>query len=339
MSADLLAGLGLVLGAGVLNGSFAAPMKFTRGWAWENTWLAWSLIALVLFPIPLTLATVPDAARIYREAQAPVLVWVLAAGAGWGLSQVLFGLGIARTGMALGFAIVVGLAAAAGSLIPLLLRPEGAFHAAGLRVMGGVLIVLGGVALCSYAGGRRDAPAESGSARPSRASWVGILLCIGAGLGGSMINVGMVFGAPLAAQAQRSGVAAAHRTNAVWLPLLAAGFVSTAIYCARRLAVNQTWNRFLGAGMSSNWLLAAAMAACWFGSVEIYGVAALRLGEWGPILGWPVFLSSSIIAANVWGLASGEWKHAAAAARRLMLAGVGVLVAAIFVIGILGRTI
>jgi len=29
--------------AGVLNASFALPMKFTRRWAWENTWAVWSV--------------------------------------------------------------------------------------------------------------------------------------------------------------------------------------------------------------------------------------------------------------------------------------------------------
>ena len=31
-----------ILVAGIMNGSFAVPMKWTRHWAWENIWLAWS---------------------------------------------------------------------------------------------------------------------------------------------------------------------------------------------------------------------------------------------------------------------------------------------------------
>ena len=33
-------GILLLILAGAMNGSFTLPMKFTRKWAWENTWLA-----------------------------------------------------------------------------------------------------------------------------------------------------------------------------------------------------------------------------------------------------------------------------------------------------------
>ena len=51
-------GLTLLVLAGAMNGSFTLPMKFTRSWAWENTWLSWTFFALLLFPILLAAATV-----------------------------------------------------------------------------------------------------------------------------------------------------------------------------------------------------------------------------------------------------------------------------------------
>jgi hypothetical protein len=38
----MLAALTLILLAGGMNGSFAAPMKRVRGWEWEHTWLVWA---------------------------------------------------------------------------------------------------------------------------------------------------------------------------------------------------------------------------------------------------------------------------------------------------------
>ena len=76
------------------------------------------------------------------------------------------------------------------------------------------------------------------------------------------------------------------------------------------------------------------MALCWFSSVELYGISAARLGQAGPVLGWPVFLSSSIATANVWGAVTGEWHHSAARAKKLMSAGIGVLIAAMFTIAL-----
>jgi len=331
VTGSAIAGILLVLLAGAMNGSFAAPMKWTREWAWENTWFAWSSIALLFFPVLLAFATVPSLGDIYAQANPRVLVLVLASGAAWGVSQVLFGLGISRAGVALGFAIVVGLAAAVGSLLPLLISP--AASGQGTRgAIGGVAVVLVGVGLCAYAGSSKEP-----SGRAAKAALSGILLCVAAGIGGAMINVGMVWGAPLTDAAQARGAAAVNQTNAVWLPLLAAGFIATSVYCFALLSRNGTWSRFRDPALRRYWLLALAMAICWFGSVELYGIAAAGLGPLGPVLGWPMFLSASIITANIWGIATGEWKQAAAGARRLMLAGVSVLVAAIFVIGIAGK--
>jgi L-rhamnose-H+ transport protein len=321
-------GFALVILAGALNGSFTVPMKWTHSWAWENTWLAWSFIALVLFPVVLTMATISEPGEIYAAGNMRVLALVLMSGAAWGVSQVLFGLGVSRTGVALGFAVIVGLAAATGSVVPLLFNTDSGVS--GYALAASIGIVLAGVGLCSYAGSRKQP--DEGSA--SSGFWTGMLFCAGAGIGGSMINIGMVFGAPLAETAAVRGAPSPHETNAIWLPLMVAGFGATSVYCVRLLNRNGTWSRFRRHG---HWLLATAMAVCWFGSVELYGIAAASLGSYGPVLGWPMFLSSSIITANVWGLATGEWAQAAARARRLMFTGVGVLVAAIFVLGFSSR--
>ena len=50
----------LLVVAGVLNASFALPMKFTRRWAWENTWAVWSALALLLMPLIAAVITVPQ---------------------------------------------------------------------------------------------------------------------------------------------------------------------------------------------------------------------------------------------------------------------------------------
>ena len=333
MPSAVTQGFILVLIAGVMNGSFAVPMKWTRAWAWENTWLAWSSIALMIFPIALAVTTVPGALAVYQTSSLRVLSVVCASGIAWGISQVLFGLGIKLAGVALGFAIVVGLAAAAGSVIPLVFFPVEPGSLAMRGVLPGVAIVIAGVALCSYAGSRKGKGGQSSA----RTSWAGILLCAAAGIGGSMINVGMVFGAPLAAGAGAHGATPLHEVNAIWLPLMFAGFVATSVYCVRLLSAHGTWGRFYQPGLRWYWLLALVMAVCWFGSVVVYGIAAANLGRSGAVFGWPMFLSASIVTANLWGMATGEWKSAPGAARWLMFGGVSVLVIAIFLIGAASR--
>jgi L-rhamnose-H+ transport protein len=315
-----------ILLAGFMNGTFALPMRWTPHWEWENIWLAWSLIALVLFPLGMVSLTIPHSMPLYRQSDHAVLVWVCLSGVAWGASQVLFGLGIKRVGMALGFAIVIGLAAVMGSLLPLTMPGAAASSRPSWQLWAGIVIVLLGVGLCSYAGSLKSAERSSSAASPG----VGILLCILAGVGGAMINVGMVVGAPLASL---HNIPSSLQTNLIWLPLLGAGFLTTAVYCSWLLTRNGTWRLFAAPASFFHWFAALTMAVCWFGSVELYGRAVAGLGSLGPVLGWPIFLSSSIVSANMWGFATGEWLHVRGRPLQLMLAGIGILVAAMFVIG------
>lgn len=193
----------------------------------------------------------------------------------------------------------------------------------------GILVVLVGVGLCSYAGSLKSAGRSVSAPKPR----IGILICILAGVGGAMVNVGMVWGAPLAQLASAQNGPSPQQTNLIWLPLLAAGFVVTAIYCSWLLTKNGSWRLFAKPASLTHWLFALIMAVCWFGSVELYGTAVAGLGSLGPVLGWPIFLSSSIAAANIWGFATGEWRQVKGKPLRLMLAGIGTLVAAMFVLG------
>src|SRR6202162_44145 len=112
-------GLILLIIAGAMNGSFTLPMKYTKKWAWENTWLAWTIFALFVLPPAVTFLTLPHGGDGYSKVgMGPV--WIVAScGAGWGISQVFFGLAIDSIGIALTFSVILGLAASVGSLFAL----------------------------------------------------------------------------------------------------------------------------------------------------------------------------------------------------------------------------
>jgi len=132
----------LVVFAGVLNGSFAVPMKWMHNWAWENIWLAWSAIGLLILPLGLTAITVPGLVNVYLRSERMILLVVFCSGLLWGISQVLFGLGIERIGIGLGFAIVISLAAVTGSLVPLLFYTHAENDLLWPRLAAGILLYL-----------------------------------------------------------------------------------------------------------------------------------------------------------------------------------------------------
>src|SRR5258707_12522838 len=90
----------LLVVAGVLNASFALPMKFTRRWAWENTWAVWSALALLLMPLTAAVITVPQLSHVYAQAGTRSVALVAACGLGWGNAEVLFGLAVDFIGIA-----------------------------------------------------------------------------------------------------------------------------------------------------------------------------------------------------------------------------------------------
>jgi hypothetical protein len=76
-------GLAMVVLAGILQGSFAAPMKRMTPWRWENSWLLFALSGLIIFPWIINFATVPSVLRVYSEVSPSVLTKVVSFGLLW----------------------------------------------------------------------------------------------------------------------------------------------------------------------------------------------------------------------------------------------------------------
>jgi len=104
--------------AGMMNGSFAVPMKRARAWKFEHVWGVFSLLAMVVIPWCAVLLAVPGWHDILASVSGRALGSVIVLGLLWGVSALLYGLAIYLLGIALGFAIQLGLSIVAGSLIP-----------------------------------------------------------------------------------------------------------------------------------------------------------------------------------------------------------------------------
>src|SRR5579863_8500279 len=323
-------GIATLIIAGITNASFTTPMKYARKWAWENTWLAWTVFALVLLPLATGLATIPNLLMVYRSANPYMILEISGFGAGWGVAQVFFGLAVDMIGITLAFSIVLGTSAAVGSLIPMVsLHRDHLNSTAGYAVLGAIAVVLLGVMLCAAAGWMRGGPRAQSVSSEKRTSQ-GPLLAILCGLGASFMNFGIAFGSPLTQVSRSLGANQLSAINAVWLPLMFAGAVPNVLYCAWLMKRNRSAHRYRVG--HSHWALAAIMAVSWFGSTLLYGLAASQMGVWGPILGWPLFMSLIVITATTLGMFTGEWKDCGPLPIRIQWTGVTVLVLAIFIL-------
>ena len=146
-------GIAIVVLAAILNGSFAAPSKRMTGWQWENSWLLFAFSGLLVVPWIVTFATVPNLVDVFGGASSATLIRIVLFGVAWGTGATLFGLGISRVGMALGFALILGITASFGSLFPLaILHPEQLSRTRGLGLILGTIVMTVGLVFLARAG-------------------------------------------------------------------------------------------------------------------------------------------------------------------------------------------
>src|SRR5271155_2345072 len=99
MAPSLTIGIALTLLAGLMSGNCMLPMKFNRSWKWENTWLFFSVVSLIILPWALALGLVHHLLEMYQSLSLLQIAIPLLLGLGWGVAQVLFGLSVQRLGL------------------------------------------------------------------------------------------------------------------------------------------------------------------------------------------------------------------------------------------------
>lgn len=325
----------LVLLAGGMSGSFAAPMNRVRGWQWEHIWLAWSFLAMLVFPLAAAEATVPDLGAVYRSAGLQALLLTGFYGMIWGVGTVLLGLGITRVGLALSFGIVLGTSSSVGTIVPLLMLHRDRQYTSGdLLMLAGVGIIVAGVVASARAGLLRERTEGHSDVKGSFGA--GLVVCLLSGLGSSCMSLGLNQSAPVMKAAEALGASPSVSVNAVWPVLLGGGLAVNAVYCVILLFRRRNGACFREAA-GANVALAVTMALLWSGANFIYGIGAHRMGSLGLVLGWPIYMAMIVLTANAWGLLMGEWRNSG---RRSMIwasAGCLLLIPGIWMIASAGN--
>ncbi len=328
-------GLAILLGSGVLNASFPLPMKYSRTWKWENTWFLFTTLALFVFPLAMAHYAVPDLAGVYASLPPGAFLPGVVFGFLWGTAQVTFGIAIAGVGMAMAFAIVVGMSGLFGSLITMgVLHPEELTGPRGIALIVSAIILIVGLVLYGRAG--RDREKESGAAGPSGATFrKGLIVCLYTGLMGGMINLGFAFSGKISDAAQSKGASGQSATLAVWLIVLAAGYIPNLVYTMYLMIRNGTANRFLSAPGREG-VLALCTALLWLGGTMGYGSGATAMGAYGTSIGYAIYVTILLLWSTTLGILTGEWKAARPATVKRMKLGVGVILASALVLSSTG---
>jgi len=314
--------------AGLMSGSCMLPSKFVRAWKWENVWLVFSLVSLLIIPWILAVAFVGRLFETYRALALQQLAVPMLLGAGWGIAQILFGVSVKRLGLGIAYAIIVGLGAVLGTLVPLFIQQRTLAKEHALRlILGGVVVMSIGIFLTAWSGQIKER-ATVVHHNPSHRSYLeAIFLAVLCGLMAPMLNYSFAFGQDIAKAAVALGNRPVHAAYAVWPIGLAGGFVPNGVYSLWLLVKNQTWAVFRST--PPDFLRSSLMGVLWMGAFALYGMSATYLGALGTSVGWGLLQIFMIMTATLAGVLTGEWKHACLSARLLLGSGIAGLTIAI----------
>jgi L-rhamnose-H+ transport protein len=336
MESAFLVGVAIAILAGFFNGAFVLPLRYARNWAWENTWLVFSCFGLILLPWIAAFAFVPHVSTILASAPLHDYWPAIIAGTFWGISMVLYGLGLDMVGIAVGNAVVASMSATAGTLGPLIVyAPDKLLSSTGLILIVAIALVVSGIITYSKAGSRKEResePLESAATQKEGSFRAGLIICLITGPMGTVFIYGIGSSTGLVNASIASGATAVFKGCIPMALTFSVGFIPNALYCLYKLQQNGTMARFSTGSFFRNSSLAFSMAFLWFSGLLLYGAAAVKMGRMGPSVGFALFVSGTVLFSNFLGWKAGEWKGASSETVRGFLLGMTLVVIAIFVI-------
>jgi L-rhamnose-H+ transport protein len=334
--------LGVALHAigGLAAASFYIPYKRVSGWSWETYWLVGGVFSWILAPWAFSLTILPQTMDILRDASGVTLFWTFFFGVLWGVGGLTFGLTMRYLGIALGYAIALGLCAAFGTLMPPLFAGELgeiASRGSGQVVLLGVLVCLGGIAVSGRAGVRKEGEVSDEEKKAIVAEFDlprGMAVAIVCGIMSASMAYGIAAGKPIAEAALRHGAPSLWQNLPVLVVILAGGFLTNFVWCVFLSVKNRSAGDYLrrGAPHGLNHLLCAVAGVTWYLQFFFYSMGTTRMGRYD-FSSWTLHMASIIIFSTLWGISLREWTGTSRRTQQLVAAGLTLLVASTVVVG------
>ena len=329
----MILGLALATSCGASWGLMLAPMRIIKKWEWENIWIVYSLVGLLILPLLVALCTVPHYWQVNQKAGLRALALTLFFGAICGMSGFLYSMTIRVLGLGLATALNGGSSMALALLPLFVLHRKTILHISGLLTLLGVGLSIIGLSLCSKGGSLRDkdrANFETDVAQTTSklTFFECVVACCAAGAISSGMNVVLAFPSLnlLSQVAHKYGSSDFGAANAFLAPYLIGGAFSNFVYAGRLVQKNGTFPRFFVPGALRCAMWSAFISVLFvFGATSYTGAVGL-LGTFGAVITWGVSTAAMIFISSLWDVSLGEWKGQPL---KIIAWGIGVLLIAI----------
>lgn len=244
---------------GLASGSFYVPYKGVKRWAWETYWLAGGFFSWIVAPWVLAALLTKDLFAVLHEAPASALFWAFFFGLLWGVGGLTFGLTMRYLGLSLGMAVVLGLCAAFGTLIPPIFHGEFMTQVVGTTsgkvILFGIFICLAGIAAAGLAGISKERVMSPQQQRAAIAEFdlrKGLGVAVLSGVMSACFAYGLAAGDPIKALTLQHGTDVLWQGLPVLIVVLIGGFLTNFIWCLILLMRNKTGYQFFDSTIQSN---------------------------------------------------------------------------------------
>ncbi|MBV8830674.1 MAG: L-rhamnose/proton symporter RhaT [Acidobacteriaceae bacterium] len=237
---------------GLASGSFYVPYRAVKRWSWETYWLVGGVFSWIVAPWLLAGLLTRDLLPVLGGAPFSSLFWCFFFGLLWGVGGLTFGLTMRYLGLSLGMAIVMGLCAAFGTLMPPIVG--GQFVSEVLGTTSGRVILLGiavcllGIAIAGYAGVQKEKSMPAAAQQEAIKEFnlrKGFLVAVLSGVMSACFAYGLAAGDPIKA------LTVAHGTNPLWqglpvlVPVLLGGFTTNFVWTVLLNIRNKTGHEYV----------------------------------------------------------------------------------------------
>ncbi|HEX4425695.1 MAG TPA: L-rhamnose/proton symporter RhaT [Terriglobales bacterium] len=223
---------------GLASGSFYVPYRGVKRWAWETFWLAGGFFSWIIAPWFFAFLMTKDLLPVLRETPATVIFWTFLFGILWGIGGLTFGLTMRYLGLSLGMAVVLGLCAAFGTLIPPIFRGEFMTQVLGTNsgriILLGIFVCLLGIAAAGLAGiykERNMSPEQQKVTIREFDLKKGVGVATLSGVMSACFAYGLAAGDPIKALTIKHGTPELWQGLPVLVVVLVGGFTTNFIWC------------------------------------------------------------------------------------------------------------
>jgi len=228
-----------------------------------------------------------------------------------------FGLSIKHIGYSLTYTIAIGISAVLGTLTPLLLNGklvEYFIRPGSAVIITGMLLSVVGVALCGWAGFRKEKDLAKLDNKAIKFNMsTGLVLAIIGGVLSAVFNLSLEHGQPIADMAAKNG-AGNFEGNAKMIVSTSGCFVVNFIWFIvlgirqKTLAEFTVSEGLSGSRIVKNTLWSALAGTLWFVQFLFYGLGHVQMGNYR-FISWVLHMSMLIFFSFGIGVIMKEWKN------------------------------